>query len=111
MPLRRRNGNWHYRFYAAGRTWTGDTGLVATKRSESAARCAEAEARKLVSQGRGEALKLEVKTFSDAADQFIAWAKGEHRDKPNTWKRLRGSITSLKVFFGHQPLHTITVGR
>jgi len=72
---------------------------------------AEADARREVNQGRGASLRLEVKTFSEAADQFIEWAKGEHRDKPNTWKRLRGSVTSLKVFFGNQPLHTITVGR
>ena len=71
----------------------------------------ESEARKTVGQGQGELLKLEIKTFSDAAEQFVEWAKGEHRERPNTWKRLRGSMTSLKVFFGHQPLHTITVGR
>lgn len=111
MGLRARNGKWHYKFYAAGRVWTGDSGLVATKRNASAALMAEAVARNAVNQGKGESLKLEVKTFSDAAAQFVEWAKGEHRDKPNTWKRLRGSMTSLKVFFGHQPLHTITVGR
>jgi hypothetical protein len=54
--------------------------------------------------GQGELLKLEIKTFSHAAEQFVEWAKGEHRERPNTWKRLRGSMTSLKVFFGHQPL-------
>jgi integrase len=71
----------------------------------------EAEARKLVSHGRSELLKLQVKPFIDAAEQFIEWAKGEHREKPGTWKRLRGSMTSLKTFFGNQPLHTITVGQ
>jgi hypothetical protein len=111
MPLRQRNGNWHYRFYAAARTWTGDTGLAATKRNESAALMAEAEARKVVSQGRGELLKVEVKTFGDAAEQFIEWAKGEHRQKANTWKRLRGSMTSLKLFFGHQPYTPSVWGR
>ena len=111
MGLRARNGKWHYKFYAAGGVWTGDTGLVATKRNASAALMKESEARKAVGQGQGELLKLEVRTFSDAAEQFVEWAKGEHRDRPNTWKRLSGSMTSLKVFFGHQPLHTITVGR
>jgi site-specific recombinase XerD len=51
-----------------------------------------------------------VKTFRGAAQQFIQWAKGEHRQKPNTWKGLRGSMTSLKVF-GNQPLHTIGIGQ
>jgi ribosomal protein L15 len=65
-------------------TKTGDTGLVATKRSESAALMVEVEARKVVSQGQGELLKLEVKTFSDAAEQFVEWANGGSPDSP--WK-------------------------
>jgi integrase len=111
MGLRNRNGKWHYKFHAAGRTWTGDTSLVATERNRSAALMAEAEARKLVTDGRGDRLRLTIKPFSDAADQFIEWAKGEYRTKPNTWKRLRGSLTSLKKYFGNLPLHSITVGQ
>src|SRR5215510_8534713 len=99
MGLRNRGGKWHYKFYAAGRTWTGDTGLVATARNRSAALMAEAEARMFVRDGRGDQLRLAIKPFSDAADQFIEWAMGEYRSKPNTWKRLRGSMTSLKQFF------------
>jgi len=30
MSLRERGGRWHHRFFAAGRTWTADTGLAAT---------------------------------------------------------------------------------
>ncbi len=111
MGLEQRNEKWFYRFYALGREWSKDTGLAATKRNESAALGMEAEARKLVKQGRADELTLEPKPFSSAADMFIQWATGEHCEKPQTWKRLRGSCTSLKVFFGHQPLHTITVGR
>ena len=54
---------------------------------------------------------LEIRAFNDAADQFIQWAKCEHHDKPNTWKRLRGSMTSLKDFFKTQPLHTSASAR
>jgi site-specific recombinase XerD len=71
----------------------------------------EAEARKAVIEGKGDQLRLEVRPFSDAADQFIEWAKGEHHNKPKTWKRLRGSMTSLKEFFKQQPLHTIAIGQ
>src|SRR5579862_8765651 len=110
MSLRNRSGNWHYRFFAAGREWSADTGLVATERNRSAALMAESEARRTISQGRAEQLKTQVKPFSDAADQFIEWAKGEHREKPATWKRLRVSMASLKQFFKHRPLHTITLG-
>jgi integrase len=111
MGLRNRGGKWHYKFYAAGRIWTDNTGLVATERNRNAALMAEAEARKLVRDGRGDQLKVTVKPFSDAADQFIEWAKGEYRTKANTWKRLRGSMTSLKEFFDNLPLHSITVGQ
>jgi len=111
MSLRERSGNWHYRFFAAGRRWTADTGLAATERNRNVAILAEAEARKLVSEGRPEQLKIQPKPFSDAADQFIEWAKGEHREKKQTWKRLRGSMASLKLYFTLRPLHTITVGQ
>jgi hypothetical protein len=110
MPLRERGGKWHYRFWAAGRWWTGSTELAATKRNEADAQTTEADARKLVKAGRSAEIKLTPKAFNEAADQFIEWAKGEHRAKPNTWKRLRGSMTALKTFFGARPLHTITAG-
>lgn len=111
MSLRERTGKWHYRFFAAGRRWYGDTGLAATERNRNAAMLKEAEARKAVIEGKGDQLRLEVRPFNDAADQFITWAKGEHHNKPQTWKRLRGSMTSLKEFFKQQPLHTITIGQ
>jgi len=111
MSLEQRNGKWFYRFYALGRPWSKDTGLAATKRNESAATAMEFEARKLVKQGRADELTLDPQPFSSVADMFIQWAIGEHGNKPQTWKRLRGSCTSLKAFFGYQPLHTITVGR
>jgi integrase len=38
------------------------------------------------------------------------WAEGEYSKHPNTWKRLRGSMASAKVFFGKRPLSAITVG-
>jgi site-specific recombinase XerD len=110
MSLSNRGGNWHYRFWAAGRRWTGNTGLAATERKKSSALLKEAEVRKQVLEGKGDHLHLEVRGFSDAADQFIEWAKGEHRAKPHTWKRLRTSMTSLREFFKMQPLHSIKIG-
>lgn len=111
MSLRNRSGNWHYRFYAAGRTWTADTGLAATERNRNGALLKEVEARKAIGEGRPEQLKVQPKPFTDAADQFVEWAKGEYRGKPNTWKRIRGSMASLKLFFKLRPLHSINVGQ
>jgi hypothetical protein len=47
MSLRKRGGNLHHRFFAAGRSWTADTGLVATehnweRRIDGGGRSAEA---------------------------------------------------------------------
>jgi site-specific recombinase XerD len=84
--------------------------LAATERNRPAALLKEAEARKLIRDGKGDQLHLEIRAFSDAADQFIQWAKGEHHNKPNTWKRLRGSMTSSREFFKNRPLHTVSIG-
>lgn len=107
MSLRERNGKWHYRFKVAGHTWTGNTGLDAIKRNETAALVKEAEAQRQVQEGQGDKLRLEIRTFPDASDLFIEFCKGQYREKPNTWKRLRGSMTALKGFYGSRPLHTI----
>jgi integrase len=85
--------------------------LAATERNKSSPLLKEAEARKQVLEGKGDHLHLEVRSFSDAAEQFIEWTKGEHYAKPQTWKRLRTSMTSLKEFFKMQPLHSIKVGQ
>lgn len=85
--------------------------MAATERNRTAAIAKELAARKFVQEGKGDQIRLEVRPFSDAAEQFVEWARGEHHDRPGTWKRLRGSLTSLKDFFGLQPLHTINVGQ
>ena len=111
MGLRNRGGNWHYRFKLHGHEWTADTGLVATERNRSAALTVEAKARLLVKEGKADLLRLQIKPFSEAGKQFVTWAQGEYRKKPNTWKRLRGSMASLTVFFGKAPLHVVSVGQ
>lgn len=110
MAIRNRGGIWHYRFNYAGVEWAASTDLAATKRNENEARAREAEARRLAQSGQGHLLKIQPVPFIEAATMFLAWAQGEHRDKPATWKRLRGSMTSLKVFLGARPVNSITSG-
>src|SRR5712691_10222927 len=100
MPLRSRNGTWHYRFWLDGREYTSDTDLVATERNRNAAARVEAKARELVMSGRSHELRLQVKPFSDAATEFLTWADGEYIEHRNTAKRLRTSFVSLCRFFG-----------
>jgi len=110
MPIRPREGNWHYRFSVNGREYTGSTDLVATERNRNAAMRAEAKARELVVTGRAHELRLEIRRFSDAASEFLTWADGEHSDHPSTAKRLRTSFASLSVFFKNTPVASILRG-
>ena len=110
MPLRSRNGKWHYRFWLDGREYTGDTDFAATERNRNAAARTEAKARELVLSGRAHELRLQVKLFSDAATEFLTWADGEYMAHPNTAKRLRTSFVSLACFFGKAPVSSILRG-
>jgi len=103
MSVEQRNGKWFYRFWALGREWSKDTGLAATERNQNDARLMEMEARKLVKQGKGDELDLRPATFTNAAETFVLWAMGEHRDHPNTWRRIRTSMTSLKRSLATNP--------
>src|SRR5262245_1125644 len=104
MPLRVRNGMWHYRFWVHGREYTANTDLVGTKRNETAAQRAEAKARELVLAGRAHELTLQIKSFNDAAAEFLNWAAGEHADHPATARRLETSFASLTKFFARTPV-------
>src|SRR5438128_5207253 len=86
--LRIRSGNWHYRVKHQGREWTADTGLEATRRNVSAALSEMSRAREAVRSGQADRLAIEVKKFSEAAEEFLAWSEGEHKEHPNTARRL-----------------------
>ena len=110
MGLRNRDGRWHYRFMVAGRWYSGNTGLVATERNRTAATRAEAEAHRLVSEGKAQLLRLQPIPFSEAAAKFLIWADGEYREHPNSAKRLRTSFASLKQFFKREMMASVTAG-
>lgn len=110
MPLRARAGNWHYRFEVNGHEYTGSTELPATERNRTAANRKEAAARELVVAGKAHELRLEVIPFSEAAGMFLDWCASEHRDKPNTTKRLRVSFTALVTFFKRSSVVGISAG-
>lgn len=110
MPIRNRRGKWHYRFYVNGEEYTGATDLDATERNRTAAMRKEAEARSLVLEGKERLLKLEVRSFNEAAKLFLEWADGHYREHPNSALRIRTSFASLLVFFGRTPMTSITAG-
>jgi integrase len=110
MPIRARDGMWHYRFWVDGREYTGTTDLADTERNRNAATRKEAKARELVITGRAHELKLEVKPFNDAAADFLEWARGEYSDHKNSWRRLEVSFVSLRQFFRATPVSAILRG-
>lgn len=101
---------WHYSFQYLGAQYHASTRLAATERNRTRATEIQVKAKQMVREGNAHLLKLHPMPFSRAADAFIEWARGEHREKPNTWKRLRGSCSSLKEFFKQKPIHLVTDG-
>src|ERR1017187_6140493 len=110
MPIRARNGKLEWRFEINGHEYSHITDLADTARNRTKAARLEGEARHLVLEGRGAEIRLQVEPFNSAADSFTKWAQGEYSTHPNSWKRLSGSMTSAKVFFGRRPLSSITRG-
>lgn len=70
----------------------------------------EAQLRKLVFEGNAHELRLKIVRFNEAADKFLKWADGEHRDHPKTTDRLRTSFASLLRFFGSKAVPSIIEG-
>lgn len=110
MALRERNGRWHFRFMIAGHWYSGATDLAATERNKTAAMRIEAEAHKLVSEGKAHLLRLEPIRFTEAARQFLQWVAGEYAEHPRSAIRIRASFASLKEFFRRQMVATVTAG-
>jgi integrase len=110
MGLRERLGKWHYRFMVAGRWYSDNTGLVATERNKTGASRIEAEAHKLVVEGKAHLLKLQPIRFSEAAKMFLSFVDGEYREHPSSADRIRGSFSSLAEFFKREMVATITPG-
>jgi integrase len=107
MALRARGGKWHYRFKLDGHTYAGTTGLAATTRNEKEARQQEAEHHKALLEGRRVSRRIRVREFTDAASEFLEWARMEYRAHPNSHRRIATSLTSAKEFFGGKPVSTI----
>ncbi|MFL6351389.1 MAG: tyrosine-type recombinase/integrase [Bryobacteraceae bacterium] len=110
MALRVRHGKWHYRFEIDGHEWTGNTGLVAIAGNRRLAGEIESEAWKTIRQGKSNLVQIQAIPFNDAADKFLAWADGEHGEKPTMSKRVRTSFASLIAYFGRTAVGSISAG-
>jgi site-specific recombinase XerD len=107
MTLRNRGGIWHYRFKLDGKEYSGTTDLAATKQNVTKALGVEAEHRSALREGRQSTRRILVREFNDAADEFLEWVEVEHREHPNSYRRIATSFASAKRFFGRQPVSMI----
>ena len=110
MPIRNRGGKLEWRFEVNGHEYSKITDLADTERNRIKVQRMEAEARRLVLEGRAVELRLQVQPFNSAAEAFTWWAEGEYNEHPSSWKRLKVSMTSLKLQFGKRPIGSITTG-
>jgi integrase len=111
MTLRNRGGVWHYRFKLDGKEYSGTTDLGATKQNVAEAQQCEAEHRRALLEGRRPTRRILVREFSDAAKEFLEWVEVEHREHPNSYRRIATSFASAKQFFGRQPVSMVDEGR
>jgi integrase len=108
MPLRSKNGKFHYRFQVAGKTFSGSTGLEAVESNRATAARIEREAktRALITPDQARPKRI---AFSEVAKRFEAWVTATYQ-KPNSCRAILGSLTSLKLFFQRFELAAITPG-
>jgi integrase len=111
MALRKRYGRWSYRFKVDGKEYSGTTDLDATTQNESRAKDIEAEHRLALVEGRHPTRKIIVREFIDAAKSFLKWAEVEYRAHPNSYKRIKTSFASAKLFFRKEPVSLINEQR
>ena len=111
MALREKNKKWHYRFMVNGHSYSGSTGLVATKRNETKALDKESEHRRALIEGRSPMRRVEVREFDSAVREFLEWSKAQYRAHPNSARRIAVSLTSALAFFGSKVVSMIDEGQ
>ena len=112
MAIRRRRGQWHYRFSFRGREYSGCTGYADCEENAMAAAVVEMARREELRQVKPRAVVKRVVSvslnFGEAAEAFLDWCENvEYREKASTAARLRGSFAALRDFFGGQAVASV----
>jgi integrase len=107
LALRPRNGHWHYRFEYKGKEYSGSTGLAATPQNKREAIAVEAEALIALKQGSRPVAKIEAIQFQQGVSKFLTWAEIQYRAHPNSYKRIKTSLSSAQVFMRKLPVSAI----
>lgn len=104
--LENHKGRWRYRFQVKGNRYVVSTGLEATQANAAAARRAMTEHRKRLLLGETE---TEAVMFTEAVFQFNDWKEGEHRDKPETARRINISLRNWAKRCGALRMDELTI--
>ncbi len=111
MALRMRNGYWHYRFKYKRQEYTSNTDLAATEQNKKAAQAIEIAAWQALKLGKMPISQIETITFRDALARFLPTAKARYRSKPNSYKRIKTSLSSAELFFDKLPVTAIDAAK
>ncbi len=111
MSLRNRGGMWHFRFKLHGKEYGETTDLAATEENTMQAQLIESKYKDALLEGQRPKRRIIVRKFSDAAVEFLDWAKAHYREHPSSYNRIKTSFASLKEFFGIDPVSLIDEGR
>lgn len=113
MSLRKRGGNWHYRFKYKGREYTGNTDLAATPQNKREALWVLAEALKVLKSGKtlSKIIDIDVSFFDQAAEKYLLSAAVTYRSHPNSYRRIKTSLASAKIYFRKLPVNAIDAAK
>lgn len=107
MSLREKNGKWEYRFRLHGERVTQVTDLEATEENRPRALKLEQKRRDAILKGEQPVHRQIARGFSDAAKEFLEWCDVQHADKPNTARRVKVSMWSLREWFQNKNIVAI----
>jgi hypothetical protein len=94
-----------------GQEYTGNTDLAAMSQNKGKAIEIEAEARKQLRLGKLPTAEIKVIPFCDAVPRFLEWAESEYRAHPNSYNRIKTSLSSALVYFNKRPVSAIDAAR
>lgn len=107
MPLRQKNARWEYRFVINHQRVSKLTNLEATEQNKKKAERLERDHRDRILKGLEQAQKPKSILFSVAIEEFLSHCRVAHKDRPNTFDRVKTSTASLLAMFRNRTAASI----
>jgi integrase len=94
-----------------GQEYTGNTDLAATPQNKKDAQETETAVLRTLKSGKMPASHMETIIFRDAVARFLPSAEVRYRSKPNSYKRIKTSLSSALAFFDKLPVSAIDAAK